>query len=148
MMIGIPEEAALLAAYQILYSHSFIKKTSDGSLEEVLASYPDSPDNPVMEIHGEAIKNLVFGIFRQEAELDKLIKPNLKGWSYERLGKSELILLRLGTYLLKNGISLNRAKSMIDGLASQFNIDSAINFINGVLEAASRSLHSSESKRN
>lgn len=68
-------------------------------------------------------------------ELDDKIKEHSKGWKLERLGKTELAILRLAIYeILKDddipkSVAINEAVE----LAKTYSNDDAPRFINGVL---------------
>lgn len=70
-------------------------------------------------------------------ELDAAIKCHLQNWDFERLGKTELAVLRLGAYgVLHPGetdpvVSINEAVK----IAQEFAAGESYRFVNGVLDA-------------
>lgn len=68
-------------------------------------------------------------------ELDEAIAAHSKGWKVERLGKTELAILRLAAYeILKDddipkSVAINEAVE----LAKVYSTDEAPRFINGIL---------------
>ena len=68
-------------------------------------------------------------------ELDEVIGAHRKGWKVERLGKTELAILRLAAYeILKDedipkSVAINEAVE----LAKMYSSDEAPRFINGIL---------------
>lgn len=74
-------------------------------------------------------------IMESMEELDQVISENSKGWKVERLGKTELAILRLAVYeILKDddipkSVAINEAVE----LAKVYSSDEAPRFINGIL---------------
>ena len=75
-------------------------------------------------------------------ELDEKIKPYLKGWTMDRIGKTDLAILRLAVYEIfyrddiPYKVSINEAVE----LAKSFCDDASPSFINGVLAGVVNSL--------
>ncbi len=88
------------------------------------------------------LENEVFGVEQHQQELDELISKYSKGWNIGRLGKVELILLRMALYELVYlpevpvGAAINEAVE----LSKRFCEDKSYSFINGILGAAAREL--------
>lgn len=68
-------------------------------------------------------------------EIDDMINETSNGWPTSRLGKAELMIMRLAIFEIKydddipNGVAINEAVE----LAKKYGADSASSFINGVL---------------
>ena len=73
-------------------------------------------------------------------EIDKLIADTAKGWAFERIGKVDLTILRLGIYEMKYdddipvGVAIDEAVE----LAKRFGQDESGAFINGILAKLSK----------
>lgn len=88
------------------------------------------------------ITDVTEGVAEKLEELDKKIKPYLKGWTMDRIGKTDLAILRLAVYEIfyrddiPYKVSINEAVE----LAKSFCDDSSPSFINGVLAGIINSL--------
>ncbi|MBQ7278034.1 MAG: transcription antitermination factor NusB [Clostridia bacterium] len=88
------------------------------------------------------VDNLVYGVNEHQQELDAIITPYVQGWTMDRLGKVDLILLRMAVYEIKFmpqipvGASINEAVE----LAKHFGGDKSPSFINGILGNLSRDI--------
>lgn len=94
------------------------------------------------------ITEVTEGVADKLDELDEKIKPYLKGWTMDRIGKTDLAILRLAVYEIfyrddiPYKVSINEAVE----LAKAFCDDSSPSFINGVLAGVISSLSESEEK--
>ena len=70
-----------------------------------------------------------------EAELDKLINDETVGWSADRMGTAERIIIRLALYEIKydDDIPVKVAINEAVELAKEYGGDSSPSFVNGVL---------------
>ena len=81
------------------------------------------------------ITEVTQGIAEKLEELDEKIKPYLKGWTMDRIAKTDLAILRLAVYEIfyrddiPYKVSINEAVE----LAKAFCDDASPSFINGVL---------------
>ena len=88
------------------------------------------------------ITEVTEGVAEKIEELDEKIKPYLKGWTMDRIGKTDLAILRLAVYEIfyrddiPYKVSINEAVE----LAKSFCDDSSPSFINGVLAGIINSL--------
>lgn len=94
-----------------------------------------------LEAHGVSASELAYIGQKAQAiidcidELDEVIGTHSKGWRVERLGKTELAILRLAAYeILKDedipkSVAINEAVE----LAKMYASDEAPRFINGIL---------------
>ena len=88
------------------------------------------------------ITDVTEGVAEKIEELDEKIKPYLKGWTMDRIGKTDLAILRLAVYEIfyrddiPYKVSINEAVE----LAKSFCDDSSPSFINGVLAGIINSL--------
>ena len=116
------------AAFKVLFA---LATNPDADREtvyqEVLPEGAATPDYLV---------TLVDGVLAKQPELDEQIQGKLKaGWTLARLSKTDLILLRLGSYEITavadvpNRVAVNEAIE----LAKTYSDDQAAKFINGIL---------------
>lgn len=88
------------------------------------------------------ITEVTQGVAEKLDDLDEKIKPYLKGWTMDRIGKTDLAILRLAVYEIfyrddiPYKVSINEAVE----LAKSFCDDSSPSFINGVLAGIINSL--------
>ena len=88
------------------------------------------------------IEQVTKGVAEKIEELDEKIKPYLKGWTMDRIGKTDLAILRLAVYEIfyrddiPYKVSINEAVE----LAKSFCDDASPSFINGVLAGVVSSL--------
>ena len=87
-------------------------------------------------IENEFIKETVYGVITYKNELDKLANKHLKDWTIDRLGNTDIAILRIGLYELIYSetpavVAINEAIE----LAKKFSDDSVRKMINGVLDA-------------
>ena len=82
----------------------------------------------------EFIESLYFGIFEHLQEIDELIEKSATNWSFARIAKVDLSILRLAIYELKytdvpQKVAVNEAIE----IAKIFSTEKSPRFINGVL---------------
>ncbi len=110
-------------------------------------------DEPVEKLYDTAIvereleedeytRRVSDGVFENLDRIDAIIEGNSKGWKLGRMSKVSLAIMRLCVYELlfeeqiPTSVSLNEAVE----LAKKFDHDDAPAFINGVLNAAAKTL--------
>jgi N utilization substance protein B len=79
---------------------------------------------------------LIAGAVENMAAVDEAIRAHLQNWSFERLKKVDLAILRIGTYSLLFTPDIP-AQITIDEaieIAKEFGSDDSYRFINGVLD--------------
>lgn len=142
-------------AFKIVFSNNFQfeeieENENKGQLlnniiEDVELTASDDSKNKVEEISAEDrkyIEQVTKGIAEKVEELDERIKPYLKGWTMDRIGKTDLAILRLAVYEIfyrddiPYKVSINEAVE----LAKVFCDESSPAFINGVLAGVIGSL--------
>lgn len=82
----------------------------------------------------EFIESLYFGIFEHLQEIDALIEKSATNWSFARIAKVDLSILRLAIYELKytdvpQKVAVNEAVE----LAKIYSTEKSPRFVNGVL---------------
>ena len=103
-------------------------------LQEQMEMYLEEKTD-MLEADSDYIRNKVNAILDEQEELDSTIMRICTGWRLERLGKTELAILRLAVFeMLKDddipkGVAINEALA----LAKIYCSEDAPRFINGVL---------------
>lgn len=103
-------------------------------LQEQMEMYLEEKTD-MLEADSDYIRNKVNAILDEQEELDSTIMRICTGWRLERLGKTELAILRLAVFeMMKDddipkGVAINEALE----LAKIYCSEDAPRFINGVL---------------
>ena len=91
-------------------------------------------------------KELFSGVLRNQEEIDKLIKKNLKNWNFDRVGNLEKVIMRIACfevcYIKHTPISVILDEAF--RLCEDYNLETSIKFINGVVGAISREVRGKE----
>ena len=135
-----PRRLERIFAFKVLYGLCFAPAASEA---ELLRAFQLSPDRPAgMEDEDSFAWSLCFGVWKHQAELDKAIAALSDNWRVERMGKVEVTLLRIAMFeLMKQKdvppkVAINEAIE----LSKQFGDDKSRGFVNGILDAAARTL--------
>ena len=110
--------------YQMnVYDKNNIKYNIDDIIEEVST------------IENEFIKEIVYGVITYKNEIDNLANKYLEGWTIDRLGNTDIAILRMGIFELlytdtPHIVAINEAIE----LAKTYSDDSVRKMINGVLD--------------
>ncbi len=96
---------------------------------------PDDVIMGVSKVDNEYIKEIVYGVLTYKNELDKLANKYLDGWTIDRLGNTDMAILRMGIFELlytdtPDVVAINEAVE----LAKKYSDDSVRKMINGVLD--------------
>lgn len=88
-----------------------------------------------LEIDNEFVKDMVYGVTTYQNELDKLANEHLKNWTIDRLGNTDIAILRMGIYELlytdtPHIVAINEAIE----LAKSYSDDEVTKMINAVLD--------------
>ncbi len=88
-----------------------------------------------LEVDNEFVKDTVYGVITYKNELDKLANQNLIDWTIDRLGNTDIAILRMGIYELlytktPSIVSINEAIE----LAKLYSDDKVTKMINAVLD--------------
>lgn len=133
-----------MRAFQALYSLAFAHPAGMDEVVQALAGFPgeDVEDGSATAGGGYAWQ-LTCGVWRNETILDRAIEHFSRNWRVERMGKIELVLLRLMLFELlagmtPPGIVINEALE----LADRFGAGDAKKFVHGILAAAAKSSQS------
>lgn len=117
--------------FQLIFRVEF---NSEEELREQLEWYfEDFPE--IKEEDKNYMTHKIDAILDSLEEIDEIILSICKGWRLERLGKTELAILRLAVYEIKKdediptGVAINEAVE----LAKKYCNENAPRFVNGVL---------------
>jgi N utilization substance protein B len=119
-------------AMGILFGMEISKDTPAEAIETSI----DNFEGDVEELDLDYISEVLEGINNNKAEIDSIIKDNLKNWKLERISKVNLTILRLGIYEIKyledvpGKVALNEALE----LGKIYSDQKGVAFINGVLD--------------
>jgi len=107
----------------IVYDKNNIKYNVDDVITEV------SP------IENEYIKEIIYGVMTYKNELDEVANKYLDGWSIDRLGNTDIAILRMGIFelLYTDTIGVVAINEAVE-LAKMYSDDSVRKMINGVLD--------------
>lgn len=105
---------------------------------ETLRSDSESPAHPRDD---GFVESLVRGTVERQAEIDETIRRRLQHWRLERMAAVDRNILRLATYELlatptPPAVVIDEALE----LARRFSNDEAVQFVNGVLDAAHKEI--------
>lgn len=135
--------AARAQAFQVLYGLSFTDIPDEEEVRRAFRLFPAPPaqdgsaDKAPQAEEGFAWE-LVYGVWSKTADLDERISRFSHNWRLDRLGRVERTLLRLALYEMfyrqdvPTKVAINEALE----LTRQFGEDTAVSFVNGVLDAA------------
>lgn len=89
----------------------------------------------VLEIDNEFVKDIVYGVITYKNELDSLANKYMNNWTIDRLGNTDIAILRMGIYELlytntPHIVSINEAVE----LAKNYSDDDVVKMINAVLD--------------
>ena len=117
-------------AFKLLYEIEVQKETDSDELEIFVENNEIDEDSVV-----EYLKDIKEGIKANEAEINSLIKNNLKeNWSLNRISKINLSLIKLAIYeMLYKKLPYKVAINEVVELAKKYADESAPVFINGIL---------------
>lgn len=89
----------------------------------------------VMDVDNEFVKEIVYGVTTYKNELDEVANKYLNGWTIDRLGNTDIAILRIGIFELLYTktppiVAINEAVE----LSKKYSDDSVRKMINGVLD--------------
>ncbi len=89
----------------------------------------------VMDVDNEFVKEIVYGVITYKNELDEVANKYLDGWTIDRLGNTDIAILRIGIFELLYTktppiVAINEAVE----LSKKYSDDSVRKMINGVLD--------------
>lgn len=95
----------------------------------------DDMIHEVCPIDNEYVKEIVYGVLTYKNEIDEIANRHLDGWTIDRLGNTDIAILRMGIFELlytdtPDIVAINEAVE----LAKTYSDDSVRKMINGVLD--------------
>ena len=90
-----------------------------------------------LDVDNEFVKDIVYGVITYKNELDDLANKYLNGWTIDRLGNTDIAILRIGLYELMytetpDIVCINEAVE----LAKNYSDEDVCKMINAVLDKA------------
>lgn len=151
---GGARRTARVRAFQTLYGLTFPTGHSDERLERLFKVSPaftdpedlakSAPELPEKDV--AFAWELVSGVYARIKELDEAISGFSQHWKVSRIARIELTILRLAIFEMLHmpdiplKVSINEAVE----LAKEFGDGNSPNFVNGILDAAARSVEKGE----
>ncbi len=128
-------------ALQALYHRHFSKSPINDIEAEFMV------DNDMSKVDTAFFRDLIRGVHREQAELDRLIEPLLDR-SLAEVDPIELSIVRLGAYELKNRIDVPYRVVINEGieLAKRFGGTEGHKFVNSLLDKLSQRLRLAETR--
>lgn len=128
-------------ALQALYHRHFSKSPINDIEAEFMV------DNDMAKVDSAYFRDLIRGVHREQAELDRLIEPLLDR-SLDEVDPIELSIVRLGTYELKSRIDVPYRVVINEGieLAKRFGGTEGHKFVNSLLDKLSQRLRLAETR--
>ena len=129
---------------ELTFAILFERAVTGETIEEILENAEESRG---IELN-EFIKKHVDGVYENEEKIDEVIKRNLKRWTFSRLSKVSVALLRLAVWELLYdesipvGVSINEAVE----LAKTYGGKDDAPYINGVLSSVAKNEELAEKK--
>ena len=111
----------------------------DGTLPEGGVEYY-CQDNEIKGKDAAEIAEKVKNIFANREQIDSLIEANVKGYTFDRISKVSLAVMRLGVYeiifddSIPDGVAISEAM----GIAAEYEDEKSKAFVNGVLGSVAR----------
>lgn len=117
-------------AFKLIYEKEIQKEIGDEELKVFFESN-EIEDEKIKEY----LKDILFGVSKNEEEITKLIKKNLKeNWTIDRVSKINISLLKIAIYEMKyNKLPYKVAINEVIELAKKYSDEQASSFINGIL---------------
>jgi N utilization substance protein B len=134
---------ARILAFQALYAWDVSGESLDHLME--LRWLDEGKRENLDEEISTFTRLIIAGTIENIQTIDTAIKDHLERWSFERLKRVDLAILRIGTYSLlfqkdiPAGISIDEAIE----IAKEFGSDESYKFVNGVLDG----IHKASPKR-
>lgn len=131
-------------AFILIFQIPFHDPFDTAVLAEARTLYFDGLDEPERPSGRDLtyIERVTGGVLENLPEIDAVVEFFLKDWKMERIGKTDLALLRLGMYELQYAPDIPAGATIneIVELAHQYGADESPSFVNGVLGGAARML--------
>jgi N utilization substance protein B len=136
--------AGRVLAFQALYGQGFVPQSGEAAITRAFRRNP-----AVAECENEAAREfalqLILGVCRHGDQLDQVIERHSQNWKIGRIAKIELSILRLAIFeMIHTDLPLKVAINEGVELSKKFGDGNSRNFINGILDAAAKSVSTGE----
>lgn len=117
--------------FKIMFRYPFVE---EGEMEEQVSFSLEDLEGKSEE-NLQRIRSKVEAILANIGEVDQMIETNCEGWSFNRIGKAELTIMRIATYEIMfddevpNSVAINEAVE----LSKMYCDDDAKGFVNAIL---------------
>ncbi len=117
-------------AFKLIYEREIQKEIEDDSLQIFFEANEINEDDVK-----EYLKDILFGISKNEERINELIKKNLKeNWTIDRVSKINISLLKIAIYeMIYSKLPYKVAINEVVELAKKYSDEQAGFFINGIL---------------
>lgn len=117
-------------AFKCIYEYEFNKEKEIGKILELCYE-----ENNCSDLEKEYIEEVTKGLVENIDDIDKVILKNLKNWSFERIAKIDLAILRLAIYEMNyiDNIPLKVSANEAVELAKTYGNTDSKSFVNGLL---------------
>ena len=115
--------------FKLLFEHELIDNNIQKRIEEVIEEEKITKEDQI-----DFLKSYVTEIIENEEILIEKIKNILDGWTYERLGTIEKVLLKISFYeILIKKVGFEIAINEVLELAKKYSYNDTKDFLNGIL---------------
>ena len=115
--------------FKLLFEHELIDNDIQKRIEEVVEEEKITKEDQI-----NFLKSYVTEIIENEEILVEKIKNTLDGWTYERLGTIEKVLLKISFYeILIKKVGFEIAINEVLELAKKYSYNDTKYFLNGIL---------------
>ena len=115
--------------FKLLFEHELIDNDIQKRIEEVVEEEKITKEDQI-----NFLKSYVTEIIENEEILVEKIKNTLDGWTYERLGTIEKVLLKISFYeILIKKVGYEIAINEVLELAKKYSYNDTKDFLNGIL---------------
>jgi transcription antitermination factor nusB len=115
--------------FKLLFEHELIDNNIQKRIEEVIEEEKITKEDQI-----DFLKSYVTEIIENEEILIEKIKNILDGWTYERLGTIEKVLLKISFYeILIKKVGYEIAINEVLELAKKYSYNDTKDFLNGIL---------------
>ena len=115
--------------FKLLFEHELIDNDIQKRIEEVVEEEKITKEDQI-----NFLKSYVTEIIENEEILVEKIKNTLDGWTYERLGTIEKVLLKISFYeILIKKVGFEIAINEVLELAKKYSYNDTNDFLNGIL---------------
>lgn len=131
-MAYITRRAARECAVQILYGYDFQKEENTEEFFDFTTEEAEIETNTFA-------KSLYTGTLQHLEEIDAKIQENLRGWSFSRVSRVSLAIMRICAYeLMFTDVPVSIAINEALEIDKKFDKDDSPSFINGVLNSIAK----------